>query len=446
MPTINQLSSTTTLTASDKMVVYSQDNGDSRKATLSTLLSFLHDNFQEEGLVTQVVVPTTGQNVTVNAQTQDLWLVLNPAGVLASLTVTMPPKASAFDGQQVSISTSQALTSLTIGGNGATVYGEPGTLPAGGFLTMKYSVNQDGWYATSPSASNSFGTIKVTTSINDSSNNEIVRIGSAASAVNEVTITNAATGGDPSISATGGDTDIDLNLLGKGAGTVKVNGVDVVTTTGTQTLTNKTLTSPTLTSVTLVGTTSLGATTLTGNVTPSVTETHSIGTGLTSRINKLWTKDIDANGTIGASDVRSLQMNSGLFIGYDTVANPPSGSVGAVTQRNAVVASCRYLTSTGLSTKRYNVSTISESGAFGGNYTVTLHDAISTDSAVVVTLGNNGVTTGKFFIVGAVTVVSSTQIAVDTYEVDLAANTTTAKSANFSLVVIGGPDVDRTLL
>lgn len=85
------------------------------------------------------------------------------------------------------------------------------------------------------------------TALNDANGNEIILFpATVASAVNEITVSNAATAGTPSISATGGDANISLNLVPKGTGTVKAGGVDVVTTTGTQTLSAKTLTAPKL--------------------------------------------------------------------------------------------------------------------------------------------------------------------------------------------------------
>lgn len=63
------------------------------------------------------------------------------------------------------------------------------------------------------------GTIEVSV-IRDDNQNEAIIIGTTASAVNEITVTNAAAGGEPSIAATGGDTDIDLVLVSKGAGHV----------------------------------------------------------------------------------------------------------------------------------------------------------------------------------------------------------------------------------
>jgi len=78
--------------------------------------------------------------------------------------------------------------------------------------------------------------------IDDANGNELIKFpATVASAVNEVTITNAATGNKPTITATGDDTNITLNLVAKGSGTVQSGGVDVVTTSGTQTLTNKTI-------------------------------------------------------------------------------------------------------------------------------------------------------------------------------------------------------------
>lgn len=68
-------------------------------------------------------------------------------------------------------------------------------------------------------------TPKITTSINDANGNEVIKTPATSSAVNEITVTNAATGNAPSISATGGDTNVSLNLVPKGSGTVQIDGV-----------------------------------------------------------------------------------------------------------------------------------------------------------------------------------------------------------------------------
>lgn len=54
--------------------------------------------------------------------------------------------------------------------------------------------------------------------LGDSSGNELIKFSKAATAVNEVTVGNAATGSGPSLTATGGDTNIPITLAGKGTG------------------------------------------------------------------------------------------------------------------------------------------------------------------------------------------------------------------------------------
>jgi hypothetical protein len=56
--------------------------------------------------------------------------------------------------------------------------------------------------------------------IGDESGNEQIKFATTASAVNEISVTNAATTNPPAISATGGDTNIDLNLTPKGIGRI----------------------------------------------------------------------------------------------------------------------------------------------------------------------------------------------------------------------------------
>jgi hypothetical protein len=70
---------------------------------------------------------------------------------------------------------------------------------------------------------------RFTTDISDSNGNEVFKITATASAVNEFTIANAATGGTPTITASGGDTDVGLNFVPKGAGTIQVSGSPIAT-------------------------------------------------------------------------------------------------------------------------------------------------------------------------------------------------------------------------
>ena len=73
----------------------------------------------------------------------------------------------------------------------------------------------------------------------DANGNEAVVLGTTSSAVNEIKITNAATGNDPLIAANGGDTNIDLAISPKGSGELVVgtgSAAATITTSGTQDL------------------------------------------------------------------------------------------------------------------------------------------------------------------------------------------------------------------
>lgn len=67
--------------------------------------------------------------------------------------------------------------------------------------------------------------INDTENLLDSNGNEAVTIATTASAVNEITVTNAATGNDPDISATGDDTNVGISLSPKGTGNITLGNM-----------------------------------------------------------------------------------------------------------------------------------------------------------------------------------------------------------------------------
>ena len=88
--------------------------------------------------------------------------------------------------------------------------------------------------------------IPTTKGIDDDSGNEFLKFTKTASAVNEFTIINSATGSAPEIQSTGGDTNIDLKITPKGTGKIILDGLafpnadgtanQVITTNGSGTL------------------------------------------------------------------------------------------------------------------------------------------------------------------------------------------------------------------
>ena len=75
---------------------------------------------------------------------------------------------------------------------------------------------------------------KIGTSILDTNGNELALLTATSSAVNEITLANAATGNGPIISSTG-ETNVDLNLNPKGTGTLK-SGTAAVKIAGKETM------------------------------------------------------------------------------------------------------------------------------------------------------------------------------------------------------------------
>jgi hypothetical protein len=71
--------------------------------------------------------------------------------------------------------------------------------------------------------------LKLVGDVIDTNGNELLKVTATASAVNELTLANAATGGVPTLTASGDDTNIGFELISKGTGeiTANVNGKDV---------------------------------------------------------------------------------------------------------------------------------------------------------------------------------------------------------------------------
>ena len=138
---------------------------------------------------------------------------------------------------------------------------------------------------------------KIGTSILDTSGNELALLTATGSAVNEFTIANAATGNGPTLSSTGGDSNIDINVTPKGTGdvvlagdTVKVGdsgAAAVLTSNGAGTLT-----------VTTGGATDLVLNTNSGTNSGSFTITDAANADMTMAPNGYGRFTIDGQGKI----------------------------------------------------------------------------------------------------------------------------------------------------
>jgi hypothetical protein len=98
--------------------------------------------------VKQVLVPTTGFAITLPGSSTPLFqsvTILDPAGTLATGTLTMP--ATPSDGMRQRVSSSQTVTALTVSpGAGQTVKNAPTTLSAGTSFEYEYNAANTTWY------------------------------------------------------------------------------------------------------------------------------------------------------------------------------------------------------------------------------------------------------------------------------------------------------------
>ena len=66
--------------------------------------------------------------------------------------------------------------------------------------------------------------LKLVGDVIDTNGNELLKVTATASAVNELTLANAATGSNPVLSATGNDTNIGITITPKGSGSINLTG------------------------------------------------------------------------------------------------------------------------------------------------------------------------------------------------------------------------------
>lgn len=155
------------------------------------------------GTVTHTGSLTVNQVVVGNGTADAKILAAGSNGQVLIMTSGVPAWGAGGSGSPGGSNTQlQYNNSGAFGGiSGATTNGTMTTFTGGNLI------------ATSP---------KIITDISDINGNELLKVTATSSAVNEFTIANAATGSGPTLSATGGDTDVNITISPKGAGTFQV--------------------------------------------------------------------------------------------------------------------------------------------------------------------------------------------------------------------------------
>ena len=115
-------------------------------ATLSTSINATGDLISSKGRSDQsysLQAPATGFSITIAAGVRTL--LLNPAGTLATGTITMP--AAPINGQEIRVTSSQIITSLTVSPNASqSILAAPTTLAVGIGFAYIYNTSATTWY------------------------------------------------------------------------------------------------------------------------------------------------------------------------------------------------------------------------------------------------------------------------------------------------------------
>ncbi|CAB4168941.1 hypothetical protein UFOVP581_22 [uncultured Caudovirales phage] len=142
------LSRATSLSTADQVVIVSSANGDARRVSLGVLLQLFEQQFASPTLSTSVYTPSTGANITVPSPiSEQQWILLRPVATIAALTLTLPLNTGTPDGTEITVTSTQAITALTVSANGAsTVSGAPATMAANAFFKLRFNTETNIWY------------------------------------------------------------------------------------------------------------------------------------------------------------------------------------------------------------------------------------------------------------------------------------------------------------
>jgi len=189
------------------------------------------------GFTTQAVSDSGDTTLSVSDGSTGATLahrVLEFTGSLtASRNVTIPLDVQTFYVLKNSTSGSQNVVFKYASGSGDSITLTPGA------VKMVYATANDGTNpdiddtgfitasSTDTLTNKTLTSPKIGTSILDTNGAELAKVTATGSAVNEFTIANAATGAGPTLSSTGDDSNIDINVTPKGTGDV-VLGADTV--------------------------------------------------------------------------------------------------------------------------------------------------------------------------------------------------------------------------
>lgn len=151
MTDIYGLSSADQLQVGDLIPIWSSENDDARRVSITALVNFMQAQIAAtNGFITKYAAPSaTGFSVATAPPVNgtSVFLLLTPVAGYAAGTIVLPAQDTCLDGQELLCACTQAVTALTVDGNGATsVNGAPTTLAANAFFRLRYDGISQAWH------------------------------------------------------------------------------------------------------------------------------------------------------------------------------------------------------------------------------------------------------------------------------------------------------------
>ena len=138
---------TQTVNAGDLIPAFIQNSGITMGVALSTLAAYIQTLLTAPSVYIPVYsVPLTGAVLPDNGATYNKWLIIQPAGTIAALSVTFPPLGTAIDGQEIALVSTQTITTLTIIAVGSTVIGANAGLSTTTPINFRYNQPLNTWF------------------------------------------------------------------------------------------------------------------------------------------------------------------------------------------------------------------------------------------------------------------------------------------------------------
>lgn len=123
------------------------NQNNAQRISSDAVLSWIEGQLSGTSLVSYYSAPSSNAfNVEIPDTDDNYWLILTPTGGFAAGTITLPDVTDCVDQQTINVNCTQAVTTLTVDGNGATVTGEPATLAANAFFTLRFDAVTSTWY------------------------------------------------------------------------------------------------------------------------------------------------------------------------------------------------------------------------------------------------------------------------------------------------------------